>query len=212
MLFLSFQTLMQLQTEDNGSQLEKPMDIPKELWILVDYLYRNAIQQVGGAEVFTPDRGHAALRKSISPENFGQKTPFLWRTCGMLLFHRGVEVDRFTCHTPMGPHYDIQHLILQEAWEGLLGRAYSLPGPLGSPSRKASETFSECQPAFLCRNSCQLLGMGGAHLLTSQTGRGTRGPSGHESGSLISRVGWASFLPSDWSVSLTGLSGAQGDP
>ncbi|XP_065772177.1 type II inositol 1,4,5-trisphosphate 5-phosphatase isoform X3 [Muntiacus reevesi] len=38
-------TLMQLQTEDNGSQLEKPMDIPKELWILVDYLYRNAIQQ-----------------------------------------------------------------------------------------------------------------------------------------------------------------------
>ena len=77
MLFLSFQTLMQLQTEDNGSQLEKPMDIPKELWILVDYLYRNAIQQVGGAEVFTPDRGHAALRKSISPENFGQKTPFL---------------------------------------------------------------------------------------------------------------------------------------
>lgn len=46
MLFISFQTLMQLQTEDNGSQLEKPMDIPKELWILVDYLYRNAIQQV----------------------------------------------------------------------------------------------------------------------------------------------------------------------
>ncbi|XP_017897397.1 PREDICTED: type II inositol 1,4,5-trisphosphate 5-phosphatase isoform X1 [Capra hircus] len=38
-------TLMRLQTEDNGSQLEKPMDIPKELWILVDYLYRNAIQQ-----------------------------------------------------------------------------------------------------------------------------------------------------------------------
>ena len=37
-------------------------------------------------------------------------------------------------------------------------------------------------------------------------------PSGHESGSLISRVGWASFLPSDLSVSLTGLSGAQGDP
>lgn len=98
---------MQLQTEDNGSQLEKPMDIPKELWILVDYLYRNAIQQVGGAEVVTPDRGHAALRKSISPENFGQKTVFPCRTCGTLLLHWGVKVDRFTRHTP------IQHPILQ---------------------------------------------------------------------------------------------------
>uniref|UniRef100_A0A4X1VQZ0 Type II inositol 1,4,5-trisphosphate 5-phosphatase n=1 Tax=Sus scrofa TaxID=9823 RepID=A0A4X1VQZ0_PIG len=38
-------TLMQLQTEDDGSHLEKPMDIPKELWMMVDYLYRNAIQQ-----------------------------------------------------------------------------------------------------------------------------------------------------------------------
>eukprot|EP00069_Balaena_mysticetus_P017112 bmy_02114T0 len=38
-------TLMQLQTEDDGSQLERPMDIPKELWMMVDYLYRNAIQQ-----------------------------------------------------------------------------------------------------------------------------------------------------------------------
>ncbi|XP_068395655.1 type II inositol 1,4,5-trisphosphate 5-phosphatase isoform X2 [Eschrichtius robustus] len=38
-------TLMQLQTEDDGSHLERPMDIPKELWMMVDYLYRNAIQQ-----------------------------------------------------------------------------------------------------------------------------------------------------------------------
>ncbi|XP_026964837.1 type II inositol 1,4,5-trisphosphate 5-phosphatase isoform X3 [Sagmatias obliquidens] len=38
-------TLMQLQTEDDGSQLERPMDIPKELLMMVDYLYRNAIQQ-----------------------------------------------------------------------------------------------------------------------------------------------------------------------
>lgn len=48
MLFISSQTLMQLQTEDDGSQLERPMDIPKELLMMVDYLYRNAIQQVGG--------------------------------------------------------------------------------------------------------------------------------------------------------------------
>ncbi|XP_059945514.1 type II inositol 1,4,5-trisphosphate 5-phosphatase isoform X2 [Mesoplodon densirostris] len=38
-------TLMQLQTEDDGSQLERPMDLPKELLMMVDYLYRNAIQQ-----------------------------------------------------------------------------------------------------------------------------------------------------------------------
>lgn len=112
------------------------MDIPKELWILVDYLYRNAIQQVGGAEVVTPDRGHAALRKSISPENFEQKTVFPCRTCGTLLFHWGVKVDRFTCHTPMGPRYDIQHPIIPRGssltWEGFPSRAYFLPGPLRS--------------------------------------------------------------------------------
>ncbi|EHB17140.1 Type II inositol-1,4,5-trisphosphate 5-phosphatase [Heterocephalus glaber] len=39
-------TLMPIQTEDDGSQLESPMEIPKELWMMVDYLYRNAIQQV----------------------------------------------------------------------------------------------------------------------------------------------------------------------
>nr|XP_020029248.1 type II inositol 1,4,5-trisphosphate 5-phosphatase isoform X3 [Castor canadensis] len=38
-------TLMPLQAEDDGSQLERPMEIPKELWMMVDYLYRNAIQQ-----------------------------------------------------------------------------------------------------------------------------------------------------------------------
>uniref|UniRef100_A0A8C9PVA9 Type II inositol 1,4,5-trisphosphate 5-phosphatase n=1 Tax=Spermophilus dauricus TaxID=99837 RepID=A0A8C9PVA9_SPEDA len=38
-------TLMPVQTEDDGSRIEKPMEIPKELWMMVDYLYRNAIQQ-----------------------------------------------------------------------------------------------------------------------------------------------------------------------
>ncbi|XP_057356004.1 type II inositol 1,4,5-trisphosphate 5-phosphatase isoform X7 [Manis pentadactyla] len=38
-------TLMPLQTEDGRSQLENPMDIPKELWMMVDYLYQNAAQQ-----------------------------------------------------------------------------------------------------------------------------------------------------------------------
>lgn len=38
-------TLMPLWTEDDGSQLENPMEIPKELWMMVDYLYRNAVQQ-----------------------------------------------------------------------------------------------------------------------------------------------------------------------
>uniref|UniRef100_H2R981 Type II inositol 1,4,5-trisphosphate 5-phosphatase n=1 Tax=Pan troglodytes TaxID=9598 RepID=H2R981_PANTR len=38
-------TLMPVWTGDDGSQLESPMEIPKELWMLVDYLYRNAVQQ-----------------------------------------------------------------------------------------------------------------------------------------------------------------------
>uniref|UniRef100_A0A8C6QFC8 Type II inositol 1,4,5-trisphosphate 5-phosphatase n=1 Tax=Nannospalax galili TaxID=1026970 RepID=A0A8C6QFC8_NANGA len=38
-------TVMPLQTEDDRSQLDKPMEIPKELWMMVDHLYRNAIQQ-----------------------------------------------------------------------------------------------------------------------------------------------------------------------
>lgn len=38
-------TLMPVQTADDRSQLENPLEIPKELWMMVDYLYRNAIQQ-----------------------------------------------------------------------------------------------------------------------------------------------------------------------
>ncbi|XP_045154836.1 type II inositol 1,4,5-trisphosphate 5-phosphatase [Echinops telfairi] len=39
-------TLMPMQTQDDGSQLEKNhMEIPKELWMMVDFLYRNAVQQ-----------------------------------------------------------------------------------------------------------------------------------------------------------------------
>lgn len=47
MLSLCFQTLMPVPTEDDGSRPESPMEIPKELWMMVDYLYRNAVQQVG---------------------------------------------------------------------------------------------------------------------------------------------------------------------
>ena len=36
---------MSVQTADDRSQLENPMEIPKELWMMVDYLYRNAVQQ-----------------------------------------------------------------------------------------------------------------------------------------------------------------------
>ncbi|XP_058535013.1 LOW QUALITY PROTEIN: type II inositol 1,4,5-trisphosphate 5-phosphatase [Ochotona princeps] len=38
-------TLMPVPTEDDGSRPESPMEIPKELWMMVDYLYRNAVQQ-----------------------------------------------------------------------------------------------------------------------------------------------------------------------
>lgn len=38
-------TLMPVHTADNRSQLENPLEIPKELWMMVDYLYRNALQQ-----------------------------------------------------------------------------------------------------------------------------------------------------------------------
>lgn len=44
-------TLMSVQTADDRSRFEKPMEIPKELWMMVDYLYRNAVQQVGGAKL-----------------------------------------------------------------------------------------------------------------------------------------------------------------
>uniref|UniRef100_A0A8C3JXM6 phosphoinositide 5-phosphatase n=1 Tax=Calidris pygmaea TaxID=425635 RepID=A0A8C3JXM6_9CHAR len=38
-------TLMPLEMSDGVVQGEKPMDIPKELWMMVDHLYRNASQQ-----------------------------------------------------------------------------------------------------------------------------------------------------------------------
>ncbi|KAG8506886.1 Type II inositol 1,4,5-trisphosphate 5-phosphatase, partial [Galemys pyrenaicus] len=38
-------TLMPLQAVDDGDPLANPLEIPKELWMMVDYLYRNAIQQ-----------------------------------------------------------------------------------------------------------------------------------------------------------------------
>ncbi|XP_042649659.1 type II inositol 1,4,5-trisphosphate 5-phosphatase isoform X2 [Tyto alba] len=38
-------TLMPLEMSDDVVQTEKPMDIPKELWMMVDHLYRNASQQ-----------------------------------------------------------------------------------------------------------------------------------------------------------------------
>lgn len=38
---------MPLETSDAAVPAEKPMDIPKELWMMVDHLYRNASQQVG---------------------------------------------------------------------------------------------------------------------------------------------------------------------
>lgn len=38
-------TLMPVEAADDRSHLENPMEIPKELWMMVDYLYRNGIQQ-----------------------------------------------------------------------------------------------------------------------------------------------------------------------
>uniref|UniRef100_A0A8C9EVV2 phosphoinositide 5-phosphatase n=1 Tax=Pavo cristatus TaxID=9049 RepID=A0A8C9EVV2_PAVCR len=39
------QTLMPLEMSNNATQAEKPLEIPKELWMMVDHLYRNASQQ-----------------------------------------------------------------------------------------------------------------------------------------------------------------------
>lgn len=33
-------------TQGNSVNIEKPLDIPKELWMMVDHLFRNAIKQV----------------------------------------------------------------------------------------------------------------------------------------------------------------------
>uniref|UniRef100_A0A8C9ETK9 phosphoinositide 5-phosphatase n=1 Tax=Pavo cristatus TaxID=9049 RepID=A0A8C9ETK9_PAVCR len=38
-------TLMPLEMSNNATQAEKPLEIPKELWMMVDHLYRNASQQ-----------------------------------------------------------------------------------------------------------------------------------------------------------------------
>ncbi|XP_071623590.1 type II inositol 1,4,5-trisphosphate 5-phosphatase [Heliangelus exortis] len=38
-------TLIPLESSDDAIEGEKPMDIPKELWMMVDHLYRNASQQ-----------------------------------------------------------------------------------------------------------------------------------------------------------------------
>lgn len=38
---------MPVDMSDDPAQAEKPMDIPKELWMMVDHLNRNASQQVG---------------------------------------------------------------------------------------------------------------------------------------------------------------------
>ncbi|XP_071608845.1 type II inositol 1,4,5-trisphosphate 5-phosphatase-like [Heliangelus exortis] len=38
-------SLVPLEISDDAIEAEKPMDIPKELWMMVDHLYRNASQQ-----------------------------------------------------------------------------------------------------------------------------------------------------------------------
>ncbi|XP_068015479.1 type II inositol 1,4,5-trisphosphate 5-phosphatase isoform X1 [Melanerpes formicivorus] len=38
-------TLMPLEMSEDAAEAEKPMDIPKELWMMVEHLYRNASQQ-----------------------------------------------------------------------------------------------------------------------------------------------------------------------
>lgn len=38
-------TLMPLHTEDVGNPSDKPLEIPKELWLMIDYLYKNAMEQ-----------------------------------------------------------------------------------------------------------------------------------------------------------------------
>lgn len=45
-----FSICSQHQTEssedENDTNTEKPLDIPKELWMMVDHLFRNALNQV----------------------------------------------------------------------------------------------------------------------------------------------------------------------
>ncbi|XP_071607635.1 type II inositol 1,4,5-trisphosphate 5-phosphatase-like [Heliangelus exortis] len=42
--------LMPLEISDDAIEAEKPVDIPKELWMMVDHLYRDASQQVLGCQ------------------------------------------------------------------------------------------------------------------------------------------------------------------
>lgn len=35
-----------MSEDENAAKTEKPLDIPKELWMMVDHLFRNAIKQV----------------------------------------------------------------------------------------------------------------------------------------------------------------------
>lgn len=35
-----------MSLSENAVSTEKPLDIPKELWMMVDHLFRNAIKQV----------------------------------------------------------------------------------------------------------------------------------------------------------------------
>lgn len=35
-----------MSVKENAANTEKPLDIPKELWMMVDHLFRNAIKQV----------------------------------------------------------------------------------------------------------------------------------------------------------------------
>lgn len=37
---------VETSTHGNSVNAEKPLDIPKELWMMVDHLFRNAIKQV----------------------------------------------------------------------------------------------------------------------------------------------------------------------
>lgn len=37
---------VETSTHGNSMNAEKPLDIPKELWMMVDHLFRNAIKQV----------------------------------------------------------------------------------------------------------------------------------------------------------------------
>ncbi|XP_037532767.1 type II inositol 1,4,5-trisphosphate 5-phosphatase [Nematolebias whitei] len=39
------ETLLELSLNENGETTEKPLDIPKELWMMVDHLFRNAVKQ-----------------------------------------------------------------------------------------------------------------------------------------------------------------------